>query len=127
MITEITTYKNAFVPMIWMGEQGYPEGSNGGRCYITGLLGMLKHLGVEDVAFADGASGDGFSFRWTPAWGAAAFNGGAGPFHDIWEYMCSVMGFNCHWVEDPIGGEEAAFKQLLSLIQRGIPVQVSAH
>ena len=29
------------------------------------MLGMLRYHGEGDVLFADGVSGDGFSFRWT--------------------------------------------------------------
>jgi hypothetical protein len=63
------------------------------------MLGMLRYHGEPDVFFADGTSGDGFSFRWCPAWGCPAFNGGKGPFHEIWEYTPAALGFTSHWME----------------------------
>jgi hypothetical protein len=124
---EITRYAEAFYPMTWDGPRGYPEDTNSGRCYITGMLGMLHLQGEDDVLFADGTSGDGFSFRWCPAWGAPAFNGGAGPFHELWEYTPPALGFRSHWQQDPEGGWEEAWATLRSLIDRGVPVQVGTH
>lgn len=89
---EITEYETSYYSMTWDGARGYPEDTNAGRCYITGMLGMLRHFGEPDVLFADGTSGDGFSFRWCPAWGAPAFNGGEGPFHRLWEYTPAALG-----------------------------------
>jgi hypothetical protein len=124
---EITAYSSSYFSMTWLGPKGYPENANAGRCYFTGMLGALRHFGEDDVLFADGASGDGFSFRWCPAWGAPAFNGGKGPFHEIWEYTPRVLGFRSHWEEDPEGGFDEAFDRLTGLIDRGIPVQVGLH
>lgn len=124
---EVKKYPEAFYPMTWEGPKGYPEDANGGRCYMTGVLGALRHFGESDVLFADGTSGDGFSFRWCPAWGVPAFNGGKGPFHEIWEYMPSALGFQSHWEEDHAGGWEEAWAKLRGLIDRGIPVQVGTH
>lgn len=126
-MSEIESYFDSYYSMTWEGPRGYPEDSNAGRCYLTGLLGMLRHLGEPDVLFADGSSGDGFSFRWCPAWGAPAFNGGKGPFHELWEYMPRALGFKGCWEEDPIGGWEEAWEKLCGLIDRGIPVQVGTH
>lgn len=39
---EITAYADAFYPMTWLGPEGYPQQANGGRCYFTGILGMLR-------------------------------------------------------------------------------------
>ncbi len=80
----VKPYDEAYYSMTWMGPKGYPENGNSGRCYFTGLLGMFRLHGETDVLFADGTSGDGFSFRWSPVWGAPAFNGGACAFHEIW-------------------------------------------
>jgi hypothetical protein len=113
--------------MTWLGPKGYPENANAGRCYFTGVLGALRHFGEDDVLFADGVSGDGFSFRWCPAWGAPAFNGGKGPFHEIWEYTPHILGYRSHWEEDAEGGFEEALERLMGLIDRGIPVQVGLH
>ena len=124
---EITAYSSSYYSMTWLGPKGYPENANAGRCYFTGMLGALRHFGEDDVLFADGASGDGFSFRWCPAWGAPAFNGGKGPFHEIWEYTPRILGFRSHWEEDPEGGFDEAFERLTGLIDRGIPVQVGLH
>jgi hypothetical protein len=124
---EITTYSDSYYSMTWLGPKGYPEQANAGRCYFTGVLGQLRHFGESDVLFADGISGDGFSFRWCPAWGAPAFNGGKGPFHEIWEYTPRILGYRSHWEEDHEGGFEEAFARLTSLIDRGIPVQVGLH
>jgi hypothetical protein len=124
---EIDSYADSFYSMTWDGPGGYPRDTNSGRCYITGLLGMLRHFGEDDVLFADGTSGDGFSFRWCPRWGAPAFNGGAGAFHEIWEYVPPVLGFEGHWSEDPDGGWDEAWDRLRGLIDRGIPVQVGTH
>src|SRR5690606_14367475 len=74
VMPEIEKYADAYYSMVWYGPKGYPEHLNSGRCYITGMLGMLRYYGETDVLFADGTSGDGFSFRWCPAWGAPAFN-----------------------------------------------------
>ena len=126
-MSEIPNYSEAYYSMTWLGPQGYPEQCNSGRCYITGLLGTLRYFGEPDVLFADGTSGDGFSFRWCPAWGAPAFNGGKGPFHEIWEYMPTALGYAAHWEEDHEGGWEEAWEKLRSLIDRGIPVQVGTH
>ena len=79
---EIKEYAESYYSMTWDGPRGYPQDANSGRCYITGMLGMIRQQGEPDVLFADGTSGDGFSFRWCPAWGNPAFNGGAGAFHD---------------------------------------------
>ena len=124
---EITAYSDSYYSMTWLGPKGYPENGNAGRCYFTGVLGMLRHWGEEDVLFADGTSGDGFSFRWCPTWGAPAFNGGKGAFHEMWEYTPRALGFRGHWEEDPEGGFEEAFEKLRGLIDRGIPVQVGLH
>jgi hypothetical protein len=124
---EITAYSSSYYSMTWLGPKGYPENANAGRCYFTGMLGALRHFGEDDVLFADGTSGDGFSFRWCPAWGAPAFNGGKGPFHEIWEYTPRILGFRSHWEEDPEGGFDEAFERLTGLIDRGIPVQVGLH
>ena len=126
-MTEITTYSSSYYSMTWLGPKGYPENANAGRCYFTGVLGALRHFGENDVLFADGVSGDGFSFRWCPAWGAPAFNGGKGPFHEIWEYVPHILGYRSHWEEDAEGGFEEAFERLKGLIDRGIPVQVGLH
>jgi hypothetical protein len=91
------------------------------------VLGQLRHFGEDDVLFADGMSGDGFSFRWCPAWGAPAFNGGKGAFHEIWEYVPRVLGYRSFWEEDHEGGFDEAFARLTALIDRGIPVQVGLH
>jgi hypothetical protein len=72
-------------------------------------------------------SGDGFSFRWCPAWGAPAFNGGTGAFHDLWEYTLEALGFRGSWEEDPDGGWDEAWEKLRGLIDRGVPVQVGTH
>lgn len=124
---EINSYSASYFSMTWLGPKGYPEQANAGRCYFTGMLGALRHFGQDDVLFADGLSGDGFSFRWCPAWGAPAFNGGKGAFHEIWEYTPRTLGFRSHWEEDAEGGFEEAFGRLMSLIDRGIPVQVGLH
>ena len=124
---EITSYSESYYSMTWLGPKGYPENGNAGRCYFTGVLGMLRHWGESDVLFADGTSGDGFSFRWCPTWGAPAFNGGKGAFHEIWEYTPRALGFRGHWEEDPEGGFEEAFEHLCGLVDRGIPVQVGLH
>ncbi len=124
---EITSYSDSYYSMTWLGPKGYPDQGNAGRCYFTGLLGSLRHFGEDDVLFADGLSGDGFSFRWCPAWGAPAFNGGKGAFHEIWEYTPKALGFKSHWEEDPEGGFEEAFARLKDLIDQGIPVQVGLH
>ena len=113
--------------MTWMGPKGYPENGNSGRCYFTGLLGMFRLHGESDVLFADGTSGDGFSFRWSPVWGAPAFNGGAGAFHEIWEYTPQALGYRGHWEQDHEGGFDEAFAKLRGLVDRGIPVQVGLH
>ena len=124
---EITSYSESYYSMTWLGPKGYPEHGNAGRCYFTGVLGMLRHWGESDVLFADGTSGDGFSFRWCPVWGAPAFNGGKGAFHEIWEYTPRALGFNGRWEQDPEGGFDEAFEKLRALIDRGIPVQVGLH
>ena len=124
---EIDGYATSYYSMTWLGPKGYPENSNGGRCYFTGILGMLRHWGETDPLFADGLSGDGFSFRWCPVWGAPAFNGGKSAFHELWEYTPSMMGYRSYWEEDHEGGWEEAFAKLRSLIDRGIPVQVGLH
>ena len=124
---EITNYSESYYSMTWLGPKGYPEHGNAGRCYFTGVLGMLRHWGESDVLFADGTSGDGFSFRWCPVWGAPAFNGGKGAFHEIWEYTPRALGFNGRWEQDPEGGFDEAFEKLRALIDRGIPVQVGLH
>jgi hypothetical protein len=124
---EIEKYGDAYYSMVWFGAKGYPEQVNSGRCYMTGMLGMLRHFGEPDVLFADGTSGDGFSFRWCPAWGAPAFNGGKGPFHELWEYTPQALGFRAHWEEDQEGGWDEAFETLTGLIDRDIPVQVATH
>lgn len=124
---QIERYAEAYYSMTWEGPRGYPQDANAGRCYITGMLGMLRYHGEEDVLFADGTSGDGFSFRWCPAWGCPAFNGGKGPFHEIWEYTPAALGFTSHWSEDPEGGWDEAWETLRGLIDRGLPVQVGLH
>ncbi|MBV7483483.1 BtrH N-terminal domain-containing protein [Bordetella sp. BOR01] len=124
---EISTYASSYYSMTWLGPKGYPENGNAGRCYFTGVIGMLNHVGESDALFADGTSGDGFSFRWCPAWGAPAFNGGKGAFHEIWEYTPRILGYRSHWTEDPEGGFDEAFAQLTALIDRGVPVQVGLH
>lgn len=124
---EIETYAQSYYPMTWLGPKGYPEQANGGRCYFTGILGMLRHQGEEDLLFADGLSGDGFSFRWCPVWGAPAFNGGKGAFHELWEYTSEMMGYRGHWEEDAEGGWEEAWARLRGLVDSGVPVQVGLH
>ena len=124
---EITDYTDSYYSMTWLGPKGYPENANSGRCYFTGMLGMLRHFGEADTLFADGISGDGFSFRWCPAWGAPAFNGGKGAFHEIWEYTPRILGYESHWEEDHEGGFDEAFARLTALVDRGIPVQVGLH
>jgi hypothetical protein len=124
---EITSYADSYYSMTWLGPKGYPQQANSGRCYFTGVLGQLRHFGEDDVLFADGISGDGFSFRWCPAWGAPAFNGGKGAFHEIWEYTPRILGFHGHWEEDAEGGFDEAFARLMALVDRGIPVQVGLH
>ena len=124
---EITAYTDSYYSMTWLGPKGYPENANSGRCYFTGMLGMLRHFGEADTLFADGISGDGFSFRWCPAWGAPAFNGGKGAFHEIWEYTPRILGYESHWEEDHEGGFDEAFARLTALVDRGIPVQVGLH
>jgi hypothetical protein len=124
---EITGYSHSYYSMTWLGPKGYPEHANAGRCYFTGMLGMLRHWGESDVLFADGTSGDGFSFRWCPVWGAPAFNGGKGAFHEMWEYTPRALGFTGRWEQDPEGGFDEAFEKLCQLIDRGIAVQVGLH
>jgi hypothetical protein len=124
---EIEKYGESYYSMVWFGAEGYPKQVNSGRCYMTGMLGMLRHYGESDVLFADGTSGDGFSFRWCPTWGAPAFNGGKGAFHELWEYTPKALGFESHWEEDQEGGFDEAFETLRSLIDRDIPVQVATH
>ena len=124
---EITGYSDSYFSMTWLGPKGYPEQANAGRCYFTGVLGQLRHFGEDDLLFADGVSGDGFSFRWCPTWGAPAFNGGTGAFHEIWEYVPRILGFRSHWEEDAEDGFDEAFGRLTALIDRGIPVQVGLH
>ncbi len=124
---EITSYADSYYSMTWLGPKGYPENANAGRCYFTGILGMLRHWGEADLLFADGLSGDGFSFRWTPIWGAPAFNGGKSAFHELWEYTPRMLGYRSYWEEDHEGGWEEAFAKLRGLIDRGIPVQVGLH
>lgn len=124
---EVDVYANAYHSMTWLGPKGYPEHANAGRCYFTGLLGMYRLNGEQDVLFADGTSGDGFSFRWWPQWGCPAFNGGKAAFHDIWEYTSRSLGFDLRWEEDAEGGFDEAFARLCGLIDRGIPVQVGLH
>jgi hypothetical protein len=124
---DVPSYADAYYSMTWEGPRGYPEDANAGRCYITGMLGMLRFHGEPDVLFADGSSGDGFSFRWCPAWGGPAFNGGAGAFHELWEYTPPVLGFRSRWAEDPEGGWDEAWQGLRRLIDRGVPVQVGLH
>ncbi len=124
---EITSYSESYYSMTWLGPKGYPENGNAGRCYFTGVLGMLRHWGESDVLFADGTSGDGFSFRWCPTWGAPAFNGGKGAFHEIWEYTPRALGFRGHWEEDPEAGSTRRSSTCARLVDRGIPVQVGLH
>ena len=124
---EIKGYDAAYYAMTWFGPKGYPEHANAGRCYFTGTLGMLRFHGEDDVLFADGTSGDGFSFRWCPVWGAPAFNGGKGPFHEIWEYTPKALGFDGRWEEDDEDGWDGAWAKLRARIDRGIPVQVGLH
>jgi hypothetical protein len=124
---EISGYADSYYSMTWEGPRGYPQDANSGRCYITGMLGFLRHQGEPDVLFADGTSGDGFSFRWCPAWGNPAFNGGAGAFHELWEYTPRALGFRAHWEEDHEGGWEEAWARLRALVDRGVPVQVGTH
>jgi hypothetical protein len=126
-MSEVKSYGDAYYSMTWIGPKGYPEGGNSGRCYFTGMLGMFRLHGEGDVLFADGTSGDGFSFRWSPVWGAPAFNGGAGAFHEIWEYTPQALGYRGHWEQDHEGGFEDAFAKLCGLVDRGIPVQVGLH
>jgi hypothetical protein len=124
---QITDYKDAYHSMTWMGPAGYPEQANTGRCYFTGTLGQLRLFGEDDVLFADGTSGDGFSFRWCPNWGAPAFNGGKGAFHEIWEYTPQALGYVSHWEQDDEDGWDGAWAKLRGLVDRGIPVQVGVH
>jgi len=124
---EIDAYRQAYYSMTWNGPQGYPEQANSGRCYLTGMLGMLRLFNEPNTLFADGVGGDGFSFRWSPVWGCPAFNGGKGPFHEIWEYTPRILGFRSNWQEDPEGGWDEAWALLCSLIDQGLPVQVGLH
>lgn len=124
---DVQGYENAYHSMTWLGPKGYPENANAGRCYFTGLLGMYRLNGEDDILFADGTSGDGFSFRWWPQWGVPAFNGGKGAFHEIWEYTSRALGFDLQWEEDAEGGWDEAFARLRGLIDRNIPVQVGLH
>jgi hypothetical protein len=124
---EIEKYGESYYSMVWFGAEGYPKQVNSGRCYMTGMLGMLRYYGEPDVLLADGTGGDGFSFRWCPTWGAPAFNGGKGAFHELWEYTPQALGFKSHWEEDQEGGWDEAFETLRSLIDRDIPVQVATH
>ncbi len=124
---EITDYSSSYFSMTWLGPKGYPDGANSGRCYFTGMIGMLRHFGEEDAMFVDGISGDGFSFRWCRFYGAPAFNGGTGPFHELWEYTPRILGFEAHWEQDHEDGFEEAFSKLTGLVDRGIPVQVGLH
>jgi hypothetical protein len=124
---KVKGYDGAYYSMTWLGPKGYPEDANAGRCYFTGTLGMLRFFGEDDVLFADGTGGDGFSFRWCPKWGAPAFNGGKGTFHEIWEYTPKALGFEGHWEQDDEDGWEGAWAKLRGLIDRGIPVQVGLH
>jgi hypothetical protein len=124
---EIADYAAAYFPMIWCGPKGWPEQVNAGRCYQTGLLAMARRNGEDDVLFADGSTGDGFSFRWCPAWGAPAFNGGKGPFHELWEYLGSALGMDVRWEEDHEGGFDEAWQRLRALVDRDVPVQVGLH
>ena len=126
-MAQISAYDEAYYSMTWLGPKGYPENGNAGRCYFTGLLGMYRLHGESDVLFADGTSGDGFSFRWWPQWGCPAFNGGKGAFHEIWEYTGKALGFDLRWEEDAEGGWDEAFAKLCGLVDRGIPVQVGLH
>jgi hypothetical protein len=126
-MSEVQSYGDAYYSMTWMGPKGYPENGNSGRCYFTGLLGMFRLHGESDALFADGTSGDGFSFRWSPVWGAPAFNGGAGAFHEIWEYTPQALGYRGHWEQDHEGGFDEAFAKLRALVDRGVPVQVGLH
>jgi hypothetical protein len=109
---KVKGYDGAYYSMTWLGPKGYPEDANAGRCYFTGTLGMLRFFGEEDVLFADGTGGDGFSFRWCPKWGAPAFNGGKGTFHEIWEYTPKALGFEGHWEQDDENGWEGAWEKL---------------
>ncbi|MCC7347184.1 MAG: hypothetical protein IT538_07270, partial [Variibacter sp.] len=124
---DVKGYEDAYFSMTWLGPKGYPDNANAGRCYFTGLLGMYRLNGEQDVLFADGTSGDGFSFRWWPQWGCPAFNGGIGAFHEIWEYTGKSLGFDCRWEQDDEGGFEGAWEKLRALIDRDIPVQVGLH
>ena len=124
---EIARYADSYYSMTWEGPRGYPEDANSGRCYITGTLGILRHQGEPDVLFADGTSGDGFSFRWCPAWGAPAVNGGKGAFHELGASTPQALGFRGHWEEDAEGGWDEAWETLRGLIDRGVPVQVGTH
>ena len=124
---KVKGYDGAYYSMTWLGPKGYPEDANAGRCYFTGTLGMLRFFGEEDVLFADGTGGDGFSFRWCPKWGAPAFNGGKGTFHEIWEYTPKALGFEGHWEQDDEDGWDGAWAKLRGLVDRGIPVQVGLH
>lgn len=124
---EIERYAESYYSMIWCGPKGYPEQVNAGRCYQTGLLGMARYHGEPDTLFADGSTGDGFSFRWCPAWGAPAFNGGKGAFHELWEYLGDALGLRVLWEEDQEGGFDEAWARLRALVDRDIPVQVGLH
>lgn len=124
---DVKGYEDAYFSMTWLGPKGYPENANAGRCYFTGLLGMYRFNGETDVLFADGTSGDGFSFRWWPKWGVPAFNGGVGAFHDIWEYTGRALGFDTRWEQDDEEGWDGAWEKLRALIDRNIPVQVGLH
>ncbi len=124
---EIESYADAYFSMIWCGPKGWPEQVNAGRCYQTGLLAMARRNGEPDVLFADGSTGDGFSFRWCPAWGAPAFNGGKGAFHELWEYLGTALGMDVRWEEDHEGGFDEAWQRLRTLIDRDVPVQVGLH
>src|SRR5260370_41464687 len=98
--------------MTWMGPKGYPEGGNSGRCYFTGLLGMFRLHGESDALFADGTSGDGFSFRWSPVWGAPAFNGWCSAFPENGENAPHAVGCPAHSKPDHASNLDVAFTTL---------------
>ena len=47
---EISRYADSYYSMTWEGPRGYPQDANSGRCYITGMLGFLRHEGEQGVA-----------------------------------------------------------------------------
>ena len=51
---EITGYSESYYSMTWLGPKGYPEHGNAGRCYFTGMLGMLRVVLWHQMGVAGG-------------------------------------------------------------------------